>query len=168
MNQSSYKYTVCILKCAVAAVTCAVSAVITAVMASLNSTAGMFLFLAVTVIFAALTVMNGASVSVDSTGIRRSFFGISMGEKKWSEIAEVGVIGTKVFNNNDPKHTGTRYIYFSEKALTEQERFRMALEWPPRKVIYFQFNQKRLNEVQMFWSDTIRTYNAGHIFSLEH
>lgn len=123
------------------------------------------LFGAVAVVFAFIAVLYGSTLTLDQQGLSRSFFGIPMHRIPWSDIAEVGVVGLKVFNNNDSKRTGTRYIYFSPQPLDKDERFRLALEWPPRNMLYLCYTKDRAVTVQSLWDRTIQTYNAGNIFS---
>ena len=117
------------------------------------------------VLFIFVAFLYGSTITLDAKGLSRSFFGIPICSVSWSEIAEVGVIGLKVFNNNDTKRTGTRYIYFSPLPLDKDSRFRLALEWPPRDMLYLYYSKERAAAVQSLWNRTIETYNAGNLFS---
>lgn len=123
------------------------------------------LFGAGAVLFIFVAFLYGSTITLDAKGLSRSFFGIPMYHVAWSDIAEVGVVGLKVFNNNDANRTGTRYIYFSPRSLDKDSRFRLALEWPPRNMLYLCYSKDRLTAVQSLWNSTIETYNAGNIFS---
>lgn len=121
-------------------------------------------FLLIAAAFAFVCFSYGSILTLDETGVRRSFLGIPLRTMSWADIAEVGVVGLKVFNNNDPKHTGTRYIYFSPRTLDKDARFKLALEWPPRDMLYISYTHPRVEMIQMLWSGPIETYNAGNLF----
>lgn len=123
------------------------------------------LFLLVAAAFSVIGVMYGSVVSIDETGVRRSFWGVQISDTPWYEIAEVGIVGVKVFNNNNPKRTGSRYIYFSKKALTDDERFKLALEWPPKDMPYLLYTRTRIDTAMLYHNKEIATYNAGDIFA---
>lgn len=121
-------------------------------------------FLAAAAVFLLITVLYGAIVTIDIDGIHRSFWHIPMQEIRWEQVKEVGVVGTRVFNNNDPKHTGTRYLYFSLRCMDDHARFRLALEWPPKEMLYLQYSRERLDVVRQFWFGPVESYNAGDLF----
>ena len=114
--------------------------------------------------FFCVAVAYGRTLTMDSESIRCAFWGIPMRSITWQEIAEVGIVGVKVFNNNNPKNTGRRYIYFSPEPLDNDSRFRLALEWPPRKMPYLLYSKERIDAIQMLWRRKIETYNAGDVF----
>lgn len=120
-------------------------------------------FLVIAILFGYEAVINGMSVSVDETGISRSFFGIRPVTFRWEEIGEIGVCGTKVFNKNHKERTGAVYIYFSPVGLSEQERFDMVLKWPPRKMIYLIYSRQHLEKVQMASGLKVESYNTGDL-----
>ena len=95
-------------------------------------------------VFVVICVLYGSTLILDEQGLSLRFFGLPLRAMRWSEIAEVGVVGLKVFNNNDAKRTGTRYIYFSPRPLDKDARFRLALEWPPRDMLYLCYSKERL------------------------
>ena len=99
---------------------------------------------------------------LDDSGLSKTLFGIKLQHFSWTDIAEVGVAGTRVFNQNNPKRAGSLYLYFSPKALSEEERFDLMLRWPPSKSTpYMIFDKQRLTAVQLLWGKKIEKYNAG-------
>lgn len=108
-------------------------------------------------------LIYGAWVSVTAEGVRRHILGRTLKQQRWEEIKEVGVVGTKVFNRLHPEKTGSMYIYFSPKALTEQERFQLALDFPPKDMIFLLHNQEREDLVQAFWDTRLIGYNTGSL-----
>lgn len=104
---------------------------------------------------------NAASITVSETGITRSFFGMMTKDIGWGDIKEVGVVGTKVFNKREPQKVGRMYIYFSDKVMTENERFAIALKWPPKKKTFMRFDYKRISQIQIYWPGKIALYNVG-------
>lgn len=120
-------------------------------------------FLVIAVLFAFVAVNYGSFLIIDESGVRRSFLGISLHSMPWSEIREVGVVGLKVFTRSE-KHTGSRYIYFSPRTLDKDSRFRLALEWPPREMLYAGYTKPRLDAIRFLWTGPVESYNAGDLF----
>lgn len=130
----------------------------------INRLGSFLLFLIIAIVFLAVALINGSKLTIDDKGVRRTLFGKTLYQYSWEEIAEVGVIGTKVFRNDDKKDVGSRHLYFSREVLTDEERFRMVLQWPPRNKLYMLYNTERLSAVQSYWSGKIETYKAGDVF----
>lgn len=160
------KYSFCAhtSKFIIALATAIASAFLAVLMLFLREYIGTILFLLIAVLFAAVSVLYGTTVTLDKAGVSRSFGPFHKKEISWEDIVEVGVVGVKIFNNNDPKHTGSRYIYFSPYQLDEAARFKLAMEWPPRKMLYMAYSKKRIQAVQFLWNRPIKSYNAGDIF----
>jgi hypothetical protein len=121
------------------------------------------LFMMITLLFLFITLLYGCSIIINDKGVTKKLFGKVINFIPWSEIEEVGVIGTKVFNKNNKDSTGTLYIYISRKKMTEEEQFKMMLKWPPRGKIYLQHTKKRMDVIQLLWSSKIETYNTGKL-----
>ena len=106
----------------------------------------------------------GARIAVEPTGIRYLLLWKTIRFFRWEEIAEVGIAGTRVLRKKDSKNLGTLYIYISKTALTEDERFDMMLNWPPKKdTLFLTYSKQRLDAIQMLFSNKIQTFNAGDI-----
>ena len=120
-------------------------------------------FFLIGLIFIKPMLTYGAFVSVDQTGIRLSLPWKTLQSFTWDEVAEVGVAGTKLFSRKDSKNTGSLYIYISDTAFTDEERFDMMLNWPPKNMIFLTYSKQRLDQIQMRFSNKIQTYNAGDI-----
>lgn len=127
----------------------------------------MLIFLAIAVVFMTIAINYGAVVTVDAQGVRWRCLGFLRRDMRWDAIREVGVVGLKVFNGKKSKRTGARYIYFSPDELDDARRFRLALQWPPRHMIYVSYDKRSLERVQMHWGRAIASYNAGEIFGLD-
>lgn len=109
----------------------------------------------------------GPWVSITCEGIRKHIFGWTLKQVRWDEIKEVGVVGTKVFNKLTPDKTGPMYIYFSPKEMTTEERFRLALNFPPKDMLFLFHNKEREDLVQNLWSTKLIGYNTGKL-NLRH
>lgn len=120
-------------------------------------------FFLIGLIFIKPSLTYGAAVSVDQTGIRCFLPWKTLNYFTWNEVAEVGVAGTRLFTRKDAKNTGSLYIYISKTALTDEDRFDMMLNWPPKNLIFLTYSKQRLDEIQMRFSNKIQTYNAGDI-----
>ena len=119
-------------------------------------------FLALALVYAFFSARNGARVTIGPKGVSRKFLWFPPQAYTWDQLAEVGVFGTKLFHKKDSAKVGSLYLYFSDKAMTEDERFQMVLRWPPKQ-IYCVFAQPRLEQVQYFWDNKIASYNAGEL-----
>lgn len=124
------------------------------------------IFSLLALIFAYIGLNAGCILHLDDSGLCKTLFGFKLQTIPWSDIKEVGVAGTKVFNCNNPERTGSLYLYFSPKVLSENERFDLMLRWPPSKnTLYMIFNKKRLVTVQLLWGKNIQTFNIGDALS---
>lgn len=139
----------------------AVVLVCSIIMLSRGRTLSGAVFLIVGLVFGALALPYGAVVTVDHTGVRKKLFGKTLLDRRWEEIAEVGVAGTKVFHGKDAKRTGELYIYFSAQTMTEDQRFQMMLNWPPRDMAYLSYDKNRLEAIHLLWGGGIASYNVG-------
>ena len=158
------KFQVHTFKYLIAAGTAIVSLGVAALMFYLHEWRGVAMFLLVSLLFGGIAVMYGAVITINNDEIRMSFWGIPMRENNWRDIKEVGVIGTNIFRAEKGKNVGNRYIYFSTERLDEDERFKMAMKWPPRKMIYLFYTRERMGQIQLIWDNEITSYNAGDIF----
>ena len=125
-------------------------------------------FLAIALIFLAITPIFGATLTVDETGVCRRFLGRVTRTLSWSEIAEVGVAGSKVLKRAGSDRTGEIFIYFSPLPLDDQARFEMMLKWPPKEQLFMYCTDPRLRTVLFYSDKTPKTYNVGEDFLLEH
>ena len=130
----------------------------------LNRFVSAFVFLLIALLFLYLFSIYGAIIRIESDGIRRSFLGYVTRFLSWNSISEIGVTGTKVFNKDSPQKTGSLYIYLSEKALAEEERFKIALEWPPKEQVFLTYSEAHIAIIQAHWRSKIQAYNAGDIY----
>ena len=124
------------------------------------SAAIFFLFAAV--IFGVAAYYSSV-VDINSDGITRTTLFFIKKTKPWSEISEVGVCGTKIFNIINKKKTGTIYFYTSSKKMDDDECFQMLLRWPPKGEIVFKYGSDALNAVQYYYQSKIKLYNTGNL-----
>ena len=149
-----------------AAVCLAVGAVLiitAAVMLYQRKWGALGVFLVVSLPYLAVGVWNASEICWDREGVFRKVFGISVKKVPWSGIREIGVMGTKVFNGRNPKKTGRMYIYFSEKALSDKERFDTMLRWPPLNKMYLLYQADRIDALRRCYEGRIETYNVGDL-----
>lgn len=112
-------------------------------------------------VFLYVVFIYGSIVTVSERGVVCRFAGITRHSFLWTNISEVGVVGTKVFNRVNPKKTGSLYIYFSPTFMDDKERFDLVMKWPPSKLIFLKYNKKRMDSIQIIWSRKITEYNTG-------
>lgn len=107
-------------------------------------------------------VLNGAAVQIGPEGISRRILWFTPKCYYWDQLEEIGVFGTKLFHRQNSDKVGTLYMYASTEAMTEEQRFRMVLRWPPKQ-IYFAFNASHLELIRCFWTKDIVGYNVGEL-----
>lgn len=138
------------------------------------------------VLFLLVAGLYGRIVHLNPSGVRWTLLGKVMRAYSWEQIEEVGVVGTNVLNGggepaakapgppgedgkekrDDPgkrSRIGTPYIYFSERALTEEQRFALALKWPPKGMIFLRFSPERVAQVQSISQRYVEHYNTGNL-----
>lgn len=120
-------------------------------------------FLIVAAIFAYLFFQNASTITVTDTAVTRSFFGLAKKTVPWSEIKELGLIGENVFNRKKSK-TGHKYIYFSPEKMNEKQRFDMIVKWPPKKMLYVEYQEKTLEYTMTIWGKELKSYNVEDLF----
>lgn len=149
------------------------SAVIMAFFAAVFLLAGISLFLVgswvggsicvvLMLVYLGIAAMYGAVVHIGPEGVSRKMLLLPREHHSWEELQEVGVFGSKVLKQEGSSRVGTLYLYFSTKAMTDQERFDMVLKWPIRQ-IHFVFSQRSLGLVQYYWTKKIDTFNTGDL-----
>lgn len=122
---------------------------------------GLLIFLVIALLYLGVGIWNASKIYWDVEGVSRKVFGIRVKLIPWSEIQEVGIMGTKVFNRKNPMKTGRMYIYFSEKTLSDKERFSLMLRWPPLNKIYLLYQADRVEALRYCYTGKIETYNVG-------
>ena len=118
--------------------------------------------LLVTLLYLGGAVKNAAVICIDKNGISKKVLWFTPRGYTWTQIREVGVFGTKLFNQKNPKKAGTLYLYCSSQVMTDNERFKMILNWPPKQ-IYFAFSPTALEVIRCFWGHKITEYNIGEL-----
>lgn len=118
------------------------------------------LFLVLAIVFAVVFTRVFSIVCVSREGVvRRTLF--RKRRYGWTDIRQVGVIGTKVFPRSEMNRGGRKYIYFSTKTLNEDELFDAILRWPPRDMPFIPYKNRRFDTVSFLWGGDISRYNTG-------
>lgn len=113
-------------------------------------------------LYAVLAVLNGKTVHVSSEGIETKLFGIPLRSMNWSQVKEMGIVGLRVLHRDSAKRTGEKYLYFSPRAMTDDERFDLCLKWPPKDIIYFRYRAKYMEHVMQCCDRDLVFYNTGN------
>lgn len=108
-------------------------------------------------------MIYGPWVCITGEGIRKHIFGHTLQQMRWDQVKEVGVVGTRVFNRLTPDKTGPMYIYFSPRELSTEERFQLALTFPPKDMLFLLHDQQREDLVQSLWNTKLIGYNTGKL-----
>lgn len=157
------RFVVNLNRCLVALLTVVVSLTIAVTAISMGRVVVAISMAIITLIFIWQVIVNGSVVEIKNEGVETRFLGFRRIFISWDSISEVGVIGTKVFNLGSKKKTGQLYIYFSEESMNDDDRFELAMKWPPGKKIFFRFSQQGIDAVQIKWNKIIRSYNIGDL-----
>lgn len=144
--------------CIAVVLLCAIVAVI---LTNLKDFIAALVFFIVAVIYFIVGINYFSFVSFDKNGVTLSVLGIKRRFFTWNEIAEAGVAGSKIFNKEKKKKTGTLYLYFSKEKMTENERFDMMLKFPPKDKIYLCYTEKRLKDIRWFFDGKLAYFNIG-------
>ena len=148
------------LKSAASGITAAFCLAVVIAAVSMEEFIAAGVFAAITMLFGYIFVKSCRLMRISKEGIETSFFGLGWKRLTWKQIGELGCCGMKVFKDSKSKRSGTLYIYFSEKPLTDEERFDMVLKWPRPDIPHLSYSRKRLDFIQYQWDDEIVFYNA--------
>lgn len=130
----------------------------------INELIGCIVFIILGMLFLYQLFINGSAVTISKKGVELSFLGKKRHEMQWKDVAELGLIGEKVFTKN-PQKTGDKYIYFSPVSLSEEERFSMIVNWPPKKqTIYVEYKQTLLEKAQFYCKKEFEAYNVRDLY----
>lgn len=124
---------------------------------------GAIVFVLLGLLFLAVAVNSATVVLISRKGVECVPV---FGRKKsleWSEIREVGILGTSFLFKENKGKRNRKYIYFSSEKLDEDLRFKLMAAWPSSKVPYITFSKKHFEEVQLLWQKEILFYNVGNL-----
>ena len=48
--------------------------------------------------------------------------------------------------------------------MTKKQRFDMIVKWPPKKMIYVEYQEKGLEYIMSVWGKELKTYNVEDLF----
>ena len=150
------------LKLCVAAVVAAGASILAVVEFIIGETAMGVILLCVALLFVGVALYEGQTITIDENGVRRCLLGKENLCWRWEDIREIGVAGAKALGGSKHHH-GTLYIYFSQEHMREEDRMRMMLRQPVKDKILLQYTRQRMDAVQMYWSSTVETWNAGDL-----
>ena len=102
---TKYRYLIHPLKFAAALFTVVACTFLAILAATFRNWIMLLLFTVAAAVFVWVCVLYGSVLTLDAQGLVLRFCGFTLRTVNWSEVAEVGVVGLKGFNNNDPKHT---------------------------------------------------------------
>lgn len=151
-----------LFKAGVSCLTSVFSLIMTVCMLYIQRPVSAFIFGAVAVVFFFPACRFGSRITVTEKGIKRRLLWMTTAFWPWEDIAEAGVVGTRVFNRS-AKKTGTRYIYISRQKMTDESRFDMILSWPPKDKLFFLYTPEGIHAIQFYYSSKIEAYNAGEL-----
>lgn len=120
-------------------------------------------FLLLASLFLLITCRYLSVAVITRDGVELRLFSILRRRQDWSEIREVGIIGENVFLRSRQKGPGTLYVYFSPVELSEEERFQLAVKWPPKNMIYMNYLPERFEKIQYYWGKPVAKYNVGDL-----
>ncbi|MCD8014885.1 MAG: hypothetical protein LUG99_17265 [Lachnospiraceae bacterium] len=86
-----------------------------------------------------LIVRNLSIISIDEEKVEKRMMGKTVLSVRWDEIKDVGLINRK-------------FIYFSKEEMTDDDRYFMCYEWPPKDKIYFRAGKGAVELVELLWN----------------
>lgn len=155
-------YPVYLLKTIVAGLTALIFAVLAVIFFLMRFWIVGGIFVALLAVYLVIAIKNCYVIHIGEDRVYRIFpgRGISL---NWSDIQDVGVVGIKVLGRAGRKYTGGKYIYFSDRKLSEDELFNICLKWPPDNMLFLHFSHKRIAYIQTRWENEITMYNTGNL-----
>lgn len=48
--------------------------------------------------------------------------------------------------------------------MSEKERFHMIVKWPPKEMLYMEYEEKALEYIMSIWGKELKTYNVEDLF----
>jgi len=119
-------------------------------------------FLFIFVLFDVVFFKSASIIKVDPENITLSFLGKAYRHISWSDVKEIGLIMEHRYHHK--KRGGEKYIYFSPHKMTASERYKMILNWPPKKMLSMEYSEKRLEYVMTIWGKELKAYNVEELF----
>ncbi len=135
--------------------------VLATTMVILGSPGSGAVFYIIAAVFAVPFVNSIGVVIVDEEGLTRKLLFRRDLSMRWNEVAEAGLAGESVLNMGKSNRCGRVHFYFSKTVMTDDERFGMMLNWPPKDKIYFTWNKRRMEFVEPLCQKKIIRYNTG-------
>ena len=157
------KYLVDPVKCAVNAAVCVVMLLFTVGAALFHQWSLFAVFLAACLGFLWFTMDYASTVEFrgDIVTQRLPVIGAARTYSR-DEIKEAGVLGTNIYYRRQPNKSGTVYLYFSPRRLSEIDKFDLGLKWK-RDIIRLRFSKDRYMAAQLFWDGKLQEYNIGDL-----
>lgn len=101
-------------------------------------------------------------VYLDDTGMTMKIFGLAVTHIKWDEVRETGVIYTnyvrRLAKDKDP---GKCSLYVSKRRMTNEERLKACMHWPPKNVIEMAYTPQRMREMSFRWNRKWTLFNIS-------
>ncbi len=130
-------------------------------MLSVGKTAFAIFFAVILLFFFVIAAFYGSLITLDEHGLTQRILFFPVRRFRWEDVGELGICGSRAFHKKHPDRAGILYFYISPNSLSEEERFRMVLQWPPLELCFFRFSQRRLEKLQLLVSRELVTYNVG-------
>lgn len=154
------KFIVNLPGCLVAEFTAIIFAWMTALAFQCHKVFLALIFVTLSLLYVCIALRNGTVVQISKDGVTLQILGRCIRRLPWENVEEVGVLGTRIFASQKSKKHGLLYMYYSERKLTQEERFELCLKWPPKKIIYHCFSKDIKVCMEKFWQKEIASYNA--------
>lgn len=149
------------LKCFAGAATFVVLAVVAVVLVVMGEYLSAAIFFAVGVLFIPETLPYAGIVSIDATGVHCARLGRAPLSLAWSDVAEVGAAGSRVFRHGKESSPGRIYFYFSPVEMTDDDRFNMMFRFPPKDKVVLRSSDAARRALRQYWSGPVQEYQTG-------
>ena len=113
------------------------------------------------IIYTAVFIKHMALLTIYEDRLVHSYFGLMPKTLERGAIAEVWLCGSRVLNRKPGGRSGTLYICFSEKSLSDGERLKLTFEGLSGICFYLRYSKARMAAVRDFWKSSITLWNIG-------
>lgn len=151
------------IKFLISFITTIIFSILSCVMVYLRYKIAIIIFVILAAIYAYITFYYSGVVYADNTGILLKRVFQKVEEISWADVKELGIIGINVINRNR-KNKGVKYIYISSTVKSSEDRFSMALHWPPRdKTIFVRYRDSVLKYLRQQYKQPVILFNTGNL-----
>ena len=81
----------------------------------------------------------------------------------WHDVKELGLINEFIRKHRNAGK-GHRYIYLSSYEMTDSQRLTMVMRWPPKDILYAEYQERLLEFILTLYDKELKTCNIDTEF----